>query len=193
MNAKIIIAFMLAFVLLTTVSYLVEGSGGFSTTRLNQPLGETGTVAYVDSTSGFPTAGYVKIGAEEIYYNGITATAFLNLDREENETDASYYVIRSKVYSDGASNLNDAMGMEFVEQATDSGWLGMFLIPKVFLVDVVPDLVMWDFSILKSSAPMQMFRTVLFCFSVGFIMYIVYLSVVTIGSIGGSLLSRFGI
>lgn len=181
---------MLAFVLLSTITYLAEGSGGFASTKLTQSLSQAGTTAYVDSTSGFDKAGTIKIGSEEIYYNGTTATAFLHLDRAQNDTDANAYSARSTIYSNSADALNSAMGMDFVEQSTDSGWVGVLMIPKTFIVDVVPDIVMWDFSILKSGAPMQMFRTVLFCFSVGFIVWFAYLLASMVGSIGGNIISR---
>ena len=193
MSIKAIAAFMLAFFLLTTISYLAEGGGGFSVTRLEQSLASTGTIAYVDSTAGYEHAGTIKIAEEEIYYNGITPTAFLNLDRGENDTDANSYSSRTKIYSDNAATMNNAMGSDFAEMASNSGWLGIFMIPKVFFVDVVPSLIMWDFSILKDEAPMQMFRMVLFCFSVGFILYVIYIVFQMLGGVAQSIIGRFGL
>jgi len=188
MSVKIIVAFML-----TNITYLAEGGGGFSVTRLEQSLSQTGVVAYVDNTSGYDKAGTIIIDEEEIYYNGITATAFLNLDREQNDTDANSYPARTKIYSTDSSTMNNAMGMDFAEMASNSGYLGIFMIPKVFFVDVIPDIIMWDFSILQDEAPMQLFRTVLFCFSVGFVLYIAFIVFQMLGGVAQSIIGRFGL
>lgn len=163
---------MLAFVLLTSITFVAEGSGGMLISRTSQSVAIDDTTIYVDTTAGFSENGIIIIGNEEVYYNGRSATAFLNCTRGYNDTTSRSYTKYSKVYNEDAATLNDALGQEFVEAATDSGAMAIPMIPYIFFAEVVPKVTLWQSPIFYENGPMQMLRIILLCFSVGFIFVI---------------------
>lgn len=184
----VIAAFTVLYVMLSTISYIAEGGMELKVTRLSADVGVSDTVIYVDDTTGYDVTGELTVEGEEMYYIGITDTAFLNVTRGYNGTDACTHESRLKVYDPRAATLNDAMGFDLAELNTNAGILSLAFIPLKFFTDVVPDLIMMDFSVLKEG-PMQYFRTILFCFSMAFV---VGIAIIIASSFGGPMQSIIG-
>lgn len=74
---------------------IIEGWRSASVTALTATLSATATSMSVDSTSDFPSVGYLWIGAECIKYSGKTATTFTGLSRGYYGTTASEHTVNT--------------------------------------------------------------------------------------------------
>lgn len=68
-----------------------------STLLTDNPLTIGATTVNVISTTGFPTAGAISIGAEIIFYTGITATSFTGCTRGADGTSAAAHALNDQV------------------------------------------------------------------------------------------------
>lgn len=86
-------------------------------TSLTTAMTSTSTTANVISTSGFPTSGFLIIGAEIVSYSGITSTSFTGLSRAQKGTIATLHVNGASVA--GTSSVSS--GIVYHESGIDDG------------------------------------------------------------------------
>ncbi len=84
----------------TASSAIVTNTGGpyYGSTLLNGDHTAASTTITVDSTTGFPAIGSIKIGSEEICYTGTTATTLTGITRGCNLTTAATHLDNSLTY-----------------------------------------------------------------------------------------------
>lgn len=95
-----------------------------SSTLLNGGITDVATTITVDDTTGFKSAGTIRIGNELIDYTGTTATTFTGCTRAQYDTTASSHSDNSAVYEREVlkhADLNDTFD-EIFEQASLNVW-----------------------------------------------------------------------
>ena len=173
MSSKLIVAFMLAFLVASILSGIMEGGGGVNATSLTTAVTDAGVTLTVNDTSGFLNADYVVVGTERIRYTGKTATMFTGCTRGYDDTIASAHEAGSKVYSPDSAVINSALGFNAATTGASPGDVSIPLILTNFIFVTLPRLVTWDYSWLKEGY-LQYIRYLLIVISVGFIVYLAY-------------------
>ena len=178
---KIIVAFILTFFTFGLLAGIADGEGGMHVTRLTATIDATDETIPVQTTTGWTKTGLLEIDGEVIEYSNITATSFLSCDRGQDDTDAVGHAVNSKVYSDQAGVLNNALGFDIAKMTTDIGPTDIPMIPVNFVIKTMPRMIGWDFNFLKEG-PMVYLRYLLWCFSLGFIISV---SLTMLAAFGG--------
>lgn len=180
---KLIVAFMLAAFLFGMLDgVFTAGSTGIVTTELTQDLSDTGTTAYVISTSGLPEAGEVLIGDEIIPYNGRTATTLTNLTRGD---DAEAHDAGRKVFTSETGLVSEMRGYQNIEAGSSVGTVNIFNFPQKFVTDFLPDMTTFDFGFMQYNEAGQIFGYLCGIFSIGFWFMVAYY---VLTALGGGLL-----
>lgn len=84
----------------TVKTYLLSGMDGTvlaSATLTDNPLTNSATTANVNSTTGYPTSGSIKIDNEIMSYTGITATSFTGLTRAVRSSTAASHNLSATI------------------------------------------------------------------------------------------------
>lgn len=186
---KLVTSFMLAFFFCTILSGIADGGSSAAATRLTADITSSSTTIYVRDTSGFKDTGWVELDDEEIGYNGITATSFINCTRSYNDTIANPHDSGAIVYSPEIGAINAALGFTVVDTGATAGTINMMMFPFKFVTKTIPKLVTWDFNYLKDGDA-QYFRYFLFCVSAGFIFSMSYLILAALGGVAQRIFIR---
>ena len=187
---KIIVAFAMWFFIGSILSGVMEGGGGIAATRLTIPHIDGVTTLTVASTEGFLQSSHVVVRNEKIRYTGKTATTFTGCTRAWDNTVASAYESRTRVYSSEASVINYALGFDV---ASTGATVGMMYIPTVlynFFFTTLPRMILWDYSWLKVNSWLQLLRYVFMVISIGFLVYLAYQVAMALGGILQSIFTR---
>jgi hypothetical protein len=166
---KLVAAYLAAFVIMTFLSSIMEGGGGFATTQLNGDIDEDAVTITVDSTQGFLVADYIVIEDEYIAYTGTTAVSFTGCTRGYRNTEAAVHVDDQNVYSPDSGTLNTALGFNISSTGATAGTFAVITLTWNFLARAIPNLVMWDYSFFYGQ--LIYIRYLLMAIGVGFVVY----------------------
>ena len=169
MNA--LMFFLIAHLILATLSGVAEGGGGIVVTKLTSSLSSTATTANVISTAGYLKTDYIVIGDEFIKYTDVDDTTFNSLERGWNDTAAKSYPAGTKVYSSNADPLNAALGFSVISTGETVGEVNLLDFGTRFLSTTLPRFVTWDYGILQVGF-MTYIRTLLQIVGGAFIIYL---------------------
>ena len=116
-----------------------SGQSGMTTTRLTANITDTETASItVASTAGFPSAGIIVIGDEQITYADTNATHFLGttfnpIVRGSADTEAVAHLANSSVRTKESSVLNASMDYKIARITDTAGVLGFVALPARLL------------------------------------------------------------
>lgn len=170
---KLIVFFMLLFLLGTVLSGIMEGGGGIATTSLVANHSETVTTLTVFNTEGFLKSSYVEMGNERVAYTNKTATTFTGCTRGYDDTEATTHDAGDRVYSPDAGVLNSALGFNVASTGSTLGVIAVPMVTLRFVTTTLPRLILWNYSFLQEGW-LQYLRIVLQFISVGFVVYMCY-------------------
>jgi len=88
-----------------------------------------------------------------------------------------------KVYSQGASVLNSALGFNVAATGASVGVISIPITLVKFVTTTLPRFVTWDYSWLKTSEATNMLRLALSFFSIGFTVYMAYMIASMLGGV----------
>jgi len=174
---KLIAAYLVAHVLLTFFSSIMEGAGGMNVTELSSAISATVVTIDVDSTQGFLTADVIFIEDEEIVYTNTNATQFLNCIRAFNDTEARGHANNTNVYSPDAGLINRGLGFNALTTGATTGALSVIGLTWSFFTKVAGNLVMWDYSFFTGQ--LVYFRLFFMAVSMGFVVYLGFSALTT--------------
>jgi len=160
------------FVLMTLLSGIMEGGGGFATTQVRTAVDDDDVVIPVDSTQGFLVADYIVIGDEEIAYTGVTAApaaSFTGCTRGYYDTKSAEHAIDANVYSPDSGTLNTALGFNIASTGATAGVFTVVTMTFKFIAKALPNLVFWNFSFLSGN--LVYIRYFLMAIGVGLVIY----------------------
>lgn len=157
------------FVIMTILSSIMEGGGGFATTELNGAIDEDDVTITVDSTTGFLTADWIVIGDEEIAYTGITDVDFTGCTRGYDGTDAVAHDDDSNVFSPDSGTLNTALGFNVASTGATAGTFAVVTLTWNFLTKALPNLIMWNYAMFTGN--LIFLRYFLMAIGVGMVIY----------------------
>lgn len=179
---RIVVIFALAFFFGTLLSAILEGGGGFASTRLASAMSETVTSATVVNTSGFLRSSYYYIGDEKVKYTGTTDTGFTGLTRGYDGTTATAHGVGDKVYSPDVNVLNAALGFEVTTTGAKPGSMSIPVAAWRFVTVSMPRLITWDYAWLEYGN--LAYLRMLFAFmSIGFVVYVSLYIAMALGGI----------
>lgn len=168
---KIVISFILTFVILSMVMGIWDGNAGIAVTTALSPLSTVSTIAIVDNTTGFETSGIIIMNNEKMSYASKDVTHFYTLGRGAEGTTASIHAVGEQVYNENAGVVNLALGFNPTAIASANGFFALVLIPWSFFTITLPRSMMWDFSLFQSGLLLYV-RVILMTISICF--YIVF-------------------
>lgn len=174
---KLIAGYVVAHVILTFLSSIMEGGGGLNITELSAPISATVVTIDVDSTQGFLTSDVIFIEDEEIAYTNINALQFLNCTRGFNETTAGTHPNNTNVYSPDAGLVNRGLGFNALTTGATSGQLAIIGLTWNFFAKVAGNLVMWDYSFFEGQ--LVYIRLFFMALSMGFVVYLGFSALTT--------------
>ena len=187
---KLIAAFMLFYLVNVILDAVMASGGGMATTHLTAGITDSATTVNVLSTSGFLSSDVITIGDEKIRYTGRTGTTFTVPagGRGYDGTDARAHASGSKAYSTSTSTINSALGFNVASTGATVGTVDMMVAVQSFFFTTLPKLITWDFMHFRINEWLQMLRYVFIAISVGFIIYMIFQ---LINSLGGVMQSIF--
>lgn len=174
---KLIAAYLVAHILLTFFSSIMEGGGGLNATQLSAPISATAVTIDVDATQGFLTSDRIFIEDEEIAYTNTNALQFLNCARGFNETVARTHANNTNVYSPDAGLINRGLGFNALTTGATSGQLAIIGLTFNFFAKVAGNLVMWDYSFFGGQ--LVYIRIFFMGVSMGFVVYLGFSALTT--------------
>ena len=187
---KLVVAFMLFFLVNVLLSAVMEGGGGIATTRLTANLTDVATTVNVANTSGFLRSGYVTVDSEDIRYTSITATTLTGCSRAYNGTGAVAHNVGTRVYSPESSVINSALGFNVASTGATVGSINMMVAVSSFFFTTMPMLITWDFAHFRYSEWGQLLRYVFLAISTGFLIYMMYHLLSALGGVAQSIFVR---
>jgi hypothetical protein len=122
---KFIAGFVILYIIITMCHAIVDGGGGFNSTKLTSNLTATDTTINVSNTGGFLSADFVVIEGEKVSYTGKTGTTFTGCVR----TNGKVHIKGKMVYSPETSVINETL--QFNPSAISSN-AGFFTVPIIF-------------------------------------------------------------
>lgn len=170
---RIVTGLIILHLLLSFIDGIVVGKTDMYVTKLTVAMTDNVTTANVQNTEGWRVADYMWIGDEKIAYNGRTSTAFTNLTRGYDNTDAIVHSSGSRVYSRTSDAIRTSAGFNIVDIGASAGTVNMITLPIRFATTALPQLIVWNYSFLKEGNA-QYLRMVLMAFSSGFTLYLMY-------------------
>lgn len=166
--SKLLTGLVVLWIVFTFIQGVMDGDGGFNSTKLNGDLSASATTITVDDTTGFTTTAgnrVIFIGDEEITYNGITPTTFTGATRGTNGTEAIAHNDNSQVYSRDSGTLNRGLNFNLGSTGSTTGNFAVVTTTLGFFAKSLPNLLLWNFSFF--SGPLVMARLLLFAISIG--------------------------
>lgn len=173
---------MVIFFFGTLGSAIIEGGGGFNTTRLAIDHNVGVTTLTVMNTSGFLKADYVFCGDEKIKYTNKTDTTFTGCTRGFDGTEAKAYSAGAKVYSRESEVLNSALGFNIASTGATVGEINIPIVLGNLFTVTLPRVVLWDYAWLKDGL-FQYLRYFFMFITVGFIIYMAFMIASALGGI----------
>lgn len=143
---KLIVAFVLGFLLTSFICSIFDGASSIGATRLSATLSSTATsMTVIDTTGFYPTNGVIFIEAEKISYSTVDGTHFYGLIRGFESTTATFHSANKTVYGESSGVINMALGYSPAAIATSNGYTAAVLIPWNFFIITMPKLILWNF------------------------------------------------
>jgi len=186
---KLIVSFMLFFLLGTILSGIAEGGGGIATTKLVSDHSAVVTTLTVSNTEGFLKSNYVLMGNEKVRYTNKTATTFTGCTRGYDGTEAVAHSANDRVYSPDSGVLNSALGFNIAATGATIGVIGVPMVAFSFVSITLPRIILWNYSWLKEGW-LAYLRIVLQFISVGFLVYMCYQIATAMGQVIGRIWGR---
>lgn len=169
--AKLFIAILVGFGLVSWLTGFINGSGGLVAANLTSPISATATTIPVVSTDGFSTSGLGFIQDETFSYTGVDPTNFTGVTRGVENTVAVAHPLYSqglyvKVYTEEASGINRAMGFDAGATMSQWGIAGLPIIAWDFFSKTLPMIIAWQ-NLDFLTGPLAIIRTILILISSG--------------------------
>ena len=151
--AKLFGFFVFTFVILQTLSFMMDGEFAFQQTTLTAAIGPTQDASIsVADTSGFLLSDYIIIDGEIIHYTGMTDTAFTGITRAALDSEASQHGADTVVYSETSGYINQVIGFNVLQTISNEGLItgvvtAVVQLPTMFK-NIIGKLIIWDFRFL---------------------------------------------
>lgn len=123
------------YVAIPTDGMALESTTTLAGNQLNGALNDTSTTVTVDSTTGFPSTGYIKINDEIISYTGVTATTFTGCVRGAEGTESESHLDNEIVGGVYISAWVDSDGWNSLELFLKSDVVSSFLGVQIEFTD----------------------------------------------------------
>lgn len=144
--------FLIIFVGTTILGAIMQGGGGIVSTALAEDITANATYIPAAGTSLFADKDIIQIGNEKLLYSAKNATGFsVDIDyRGYGGTTAEAHSAGSRIYSQEAGVINNALGFNIAVEAQTGGYWGIITIPINFFTTTLPHLVMLNANFLKT-------------------------------------------
>lgn len=153
MNIYVVISGILfTFVLLTIISFSIEGQLGIASTRLTTAATqEEVSTLNVANTVGFLDIDYVIVGTEYICYSGKTPTTLTGLTRGCHDTEALPHSANSRVYNELTGTMNQMVGFNIAEAMSSSGPIRVPIMLATTVPRAFAEIITWDYVFLEGT------------------------------------------
>ena len=150
MSHRLVLTAFAGFLLVTILGAIMAGGGGIVSTVLAETI--TSNSTYIPATPGtslFADKDIITIGSESILYGSKNSTGFIVDTRGYSDTTAAAHVAGTRIYSQEAGVINNALGFNIAVEAETGGTIGLIMLPINFFTKTLPNMVMLNVNFLK--------------------------------------------
>jgi hypothetical protein len=152
MNSYAVISGIITlFVVMTTISFAMDGESGIAATTLSATIDENDTTITVASTTGFLDVDYLIIGEENLCYTAVIANTFTGITRGCNNTEPNDHVAGTRVYNEATGLLNTLVGFNIAEAMSSVGVLKVPFMLAGAIPRAFAKIISWDYSYLEGT------------------------------------------
>lgn len=161
MSTNLLMFFVFATICAAILDGVLGGSNGIATAQLTADMSATAVTATVDNASALPSSGSVTIGGEIMCFRSRTDTSLSGLERGKRCGDGAVvstpvieHLSGDRVYSGGASLLNDILNINIASNFSDGGFVGQIrgviktIAAAPQFISILARMIMWDFTFL---------------------------------------------
>lgn len=150
MSHRLVLTFLLGFVLASVLGAIMQGGGGVVSTVLAEDITANSTVIYATpSTDLFADKDTITIDSENILYSSKNETCFVVNTRGYDDTTPADHNAGTRIYSEEAGVINNALGFNVAVEAETGGTIGLIMLPINFFTRTIPHAIMLNVSFLK--------------------------------------------
>jgi len=150
MSHRLVLTAFAGFLLVTILGAIMQGGGGIVSAVLAANI--TSNTTYIPATPDtnlFADKDIVTIGNESILYDSKNSTGF-NVDtRGYSDTTPAPHAAGSRIYSQEAGIINNALGFNIAVEAETGGTIGLIMLPINFFTKTLPHMVKLNATFLK--------------------------------------------
>jgi hypothetical protein len=149
MSHRLLLTFLIMYVGCSILGAIMQGGGGIASTVLAEDISANATFIPAESTSLFADKDIITIGEEKILYTSLNTTGFNVYTRGYGDTTATAHSEDSRIYTQEAGVINNALGYNLAVEAETGGTYGVITIPIKFFTTTLPHLIMLNVNFLK--------------------------------------------
>lgn len=149
MSHRLVFTFLGIFVLTSILGAIMQGGGGIVSTVLANNITANATYIPATGTNLFANKDIITIGNENILYASKNATGFIADTRGYGSTIADAHAIGTRIYSQEAGVINNALGFNVAVEVETGGTIGLIMLPIKFFTTTLPHVIMLNASFLK--------------------------------------------
>jgi len=166
---KLLVSFLIVFIGVSILGAIVQGGGGIESTTLTANITADDTDLPVSDTTRFADQNILQIGNEYIVYNAKDADSFTAYERGYDDTTAVAHSSGSRVYTEEAGVINNALGYDIGVQLQTGGTYGIIQVPINFFTITLPHLAVLNTQFLQATPELEIIGVVWFVFGIALI------------------------
>jgi len=183
---KLLVAFLLLFVLGTTLMDIYTQQNKMSGTYTTSYVGITDDTINVASTGGFSSTGLLELDNEYMTYSNLTTTQFRGVLRGQKGSVATAHLGNTGVYTEKSGSLNSGLRFYDLRVSESGGVLSIIMFPIKFFTSTIWSAVVFDyrcFSDDMGDTPIGFVSYIAAAVTIPFLFTMCYLVLVAIGGI----------
>jgi len=150
MSHRLVLTAFGFFVLATILGAIMQGGGGIVSTVLAENITSNSTyIPATPDTNLFADKDIITIGDESVLYLSKNTTGFIANTRGYSDTTAAAHAAGSRIYSQEAGVINNALGFNIAVEAETGGTIGLIMLPIKFFTTTLPHVIMLNVNFLK--------------------------------------------
>jgi len=150
MSHRLVLTAFAFFLLVTVLGAIMQGGGGIVSAVLADDItANTTYVPFTPDTDLFADKDIITINEESILYDSKNTTGVIADTRGYSGTTAAAHTAGTRIYSQEAGVINNALGFNIAVEAETGGTIGLIMLPIKFFTTTLPHVIMLNVSFLK--------------------------------------------
>ena len=149
MGHKLLITFLIVFVVASILGAIMQGGGGVVSTVLADDISANATYIPAESTSLFANKDIIIIGNEKMLYSSKDSTGFNIQTRGYDSTTPTAHIAGRRIYTQESNVLNNALGFNLAVEVESGGMIAVIMLPITFFTTTLPHLITLNVNFLK--------------------------------------------